>query len=349
MPILKLLLKLFLFPFAIMYDLITRWRNRLYDVGQKKSISFDVLVVNIGNLTVGGTGKTPHVAMLTEIYSNIFGRKVAILSRGYGRSTKGFLLADQNSSSHDIGDEPLQLYRALASKIPVAVCEERIVGIPFLLQEFPETDTILLDDAFQHRKVKPNINILLCDYNRPFYKDFLLPAGRLREARQGAKRADMVIVSKTPEHISEEEAHNIKSEIGAYSSAPVFFSKYQYQPPQIFSGDAVQTIKKVILVTGIANSKYLLSYVMSQYTLLKHFEFADHINYSEKHIAQIRTYFDSVNQEDTVVLTTEKDMVKLNELLVGDQKVPYYFLPIQCKILNQEKEFLDCLKKIRLI
>ena len=337
--------KFLLYPFSILYDLVTSWRNKLYDTSQKKSVSFDVPVVNVGNLTVGGTGKTPHVTMLAEVFTKLFDYKVAVLSRGYGRKTKGYHLANKKITSSEIGDEPLQIFQAFQGRVPVAVCEERLVGIPFLLQDFPEIDLIILDDAFQHRKVRPRLNVLLCDYNRPFYKDFLLPAGRLRESRKGAKRADVVVVTKTPESLDKHEMGEIKASIKRYTQAPVFFSKYKYLPPRNFAGKEIVSINRVVLVTGIANTHYLLSYIKHKYHLQKHFEFADHIKFTDKHIKQIKTYFDSVPKEGTVVLTTEKDKVKLNELLSKEEDIPFYFLPIKCEIIEDEEKFTSFLKK----
>ena len=282
-----MLLRFLLLPFSFLYDFVTRIRNYQFDIGQRKSITFEIPVVSVGNLTVGGTGKTPHVYLIANILRNKHSKQPGILSRGYGRKSKGFVLAEAQSKSAELGDEPLQLYKAFNGEVPVAVCEERILGIPSLLQEVPEVDVIILDDAFQHRKVKPKLNILLSDYNRPFYNDQLLPAGRLREAKKGAARADVVIVTKIPEYIPETEIKQIEKRISDYSEAPVFYSRYKYGNPIHFSGKKRDSMANIILVSGIANSVYLLKYVSSHFNMLQHLEYSDHKRYKEKDLEYI--------------------------------------------------------------
>ncbi len=212
-------MKYLLFPFAILYDLITQIRNYFYDREYFKSVKPSIFTVSVGNITVGGTGKTPHIEYLIRHFlkknENVENYKLATLSRGYGRKTKGFVLANNQTTASEIGDEPMQFYQKFVAgnklenkKVNITVCEKRVLGVEKILELFPATKTILLDDAFQHRAIKPHFSILLSDYNRPFYEDFLLPMGRIRENRKGAKRANVVLVSKSPLDLGEKEKAN---------------------------------------------------------------------------------------------------------------------------------------------
>ena len=200
-----------LYPFTLLYGTITDFRNHLYNMGQRPSIQFDTNVINVGNLTVGGTGKTPHVEYLIRLLHSQY--KVATLSRGYGRKTKGFILANDEATAESIGDEPLQFYKKFKNECVVSVGEERALAIPHILTEHPETQVVLLDDAYQHRAVTPSFNILLTDYNRLFYQDYPFPSGRLRERRKGAKRANAVIVTKCPDDLSSSAQQAIEQQI----------------------------------------------------------------------------------------------------------------------------------------
>ena len=333
------MIKYILLPFSVIYNVITKFRNHLYNIGIKKSIKFDIPIICVGNLTVGGTGKTPHVSFITQIINQQLQKNPAILSRGYGRKSKGFFLAEEKVKSETIGDESLQLYLSFNKKIPVAVCEERILGIPALIAEHQNLDCILLDDAFQHRKVNPGFNILLSDYNRPFYNDYLLPSGRLREARSGANRADAVIVTKVPENISHNDISKIETKISQYTNAPVFFSFFEYLKPQLFHGTKKDSLKDIILVTGIANTTYLLNYTQKHFNVVKHLEYKDHNQYGESSMKEIfDTYQQNIN-ENLVILCTEKDMVKLKEKLPNNNQIPFYYLPIIVRILKDQTKF----------
>lgn len=333
------MIKYILFPFAALYNAITKFRNHLYNIESKKSISFDIPIISVGNLTVGGTGKTPHVAYLASFIKDKLKMNPAILSRGYGRKSKGFFLAERDTNSKALGDEPLLLYHAFNGEVPVAVCEERILGIPAILTEQPEVECIILDDAYQHRKVKPGFNILLSDFNRPFYKDYLLPAGRLRESRSGANRADAVIVTKLPESISDTELIEIEKNIQKFTKAPVFFSLFDYLAPKKFSGVKKDMIKDILLVTGIANTKYLTSYLDKHFNILKHLSYKDHADYTQNTLDDILSNYNQLSNPDVVVLCTEKDMVKLKEILPSDNQIPFYYLPISVKLLKDETNF----------
>ena len=220
-----------LFPFSLIYYFLTQFRNWLFEKGIFKSFSFDRVVISVGNLTVGGTGKTPMTEYLTEMLQEDY--NLAFLSRGYKRKTRGFRIAEATDDATTIGDEPYEYYRKFNKISTVAVGEDRALSIPKILLKHPEVEVILLDDGFQHRSVKPDINILLTDYGRLFYKDWLLPTGNLREARVNALRAEMVVVTKCPEDIGQDERQEISSRVRKYTrtSAPVFFSKIKYKDP----------------------------------------------------------------------------------------------------------------------
>lgn len=329
-------LKTLLFPFSVVYGWITGIRNALYDRGFKPAASFSIPVISVGNLTVGGTGKTPLVEYLIHLLSPP--AKVATLSRGYGRKTKGFRIAGSHDNASTIGDEPFQFYRKFGSHVTVAVGEERAIAIPLLLHE-SNAEVVVLDDAFQHRRVKPSLNILLCDYTRPFYDDVLLPAGRLRESKHNASRADLVVVTKCPADIGEEEIMTIEKSIREFASCPVFFSTLSYGSPVPLRGTSAPVSDTIILVTGIANPAPLVSYIEGHYKLAHHLDFRDHHEYTvsdlERIVAAVREF------PSATVLTTEKDMVKLDNPAFDRylSKIPFHYIPIAVQFLKEEGEF----------
>ncbi len=343
----NLFFKILLFPFSLLYDMITRLRNFLYNSGNRRSIKFDLPVINVGNLSVGGTGKTPHV----EYLINLLKDKVSIstLSRGYGRKTKGIIIADENATAKNIGDEPMQFYNKFHKQITVAVGEERALAIPTILFEKPETNVIILDDAFQHRAVVPSLNILLTDYNKLFYQDFVLPAGRLREARIGAKRADIIIVTKCQDTIRQEEIDEINKNISYYKKkeTPVFFSCIKYGDPEpIYESSLLVSSQQVVLFSGIANSVQLSSYVKQHFQLKEELIYSDHHEYSSFDIEKILKTYEKYNTNG-MILTTEKDMVKLQssefkEMLKG---FPVFYLPIKVAFLEDKSIFDNIILK----
>jgi tetraacyldisaccharide 4'-kinase len=332
-------LKFLLFPLAILYDAITTIRNTLYNRGYKPIASFEIPVISIGNLAVGGTGKTPMVEYLVRLFSPQF--KVATLSRGYGRKTKGFRIAVTTDNATTIGDEPYQLYRKFDGRVTVSVGEERAIAIPYLLSESPDIQVILLDDAFQHRQVKPSFQLLLTDYSNLFYQDMLLPAGRLRESSKGASRADVIVVTKCPATLQEGEMMNIEGQIRDYADKPIFFSTIRYGTPIAIDHTKPLT-QRAVLLSGIANHKPIEEYLRHHYQVIKHFAFPDHHAYSPADLSKV---VDFAKKESAVVLTTEKDAVKLDSegLRKLLQAVPFFYLPIETEFLKNGKEFDEVL------
>lgn len=311
-------------------------RNRLYELGYKPSARFDLPVISVGNLAVGGTGKTPMVEHLIRLLKSNY--SIATLSRGYGRNTRGFRLASGADNALTLGDEPYQFYKKFGSEINVAVGEERAIAIPYLIDLYPETEVILLDDAFQHRKVKPSFQILLSDYNNPFYKDFLLPAGNLRESRVGAERADVIVVTKCPPELEGDEMMEIEADIRKCANKPVFFTAIHYGNVISFGSDASRFPEKVILVTGIANARPLELFVAGSFSIIKHFRFSDHHSYSKKDMEMITSL---AKQNDAAIITTEKDFVKMDteEFQVFLSHTPFFYLPIEIEFLKNGKDF----------
>ncbi|MDH5250221.1 MAG: tetraacyldisaccharide 4'-kinase [Cyclobacteriaceae bacterium] len=332
-----IILQILFYPFAMLYNLVTGIRNRMYDLGLRPSIKFDVPVVAVGNLTVGGTGKTPLTEYLIRLLAMDY--KVATLSRGYGRKTKGFRMADSSDNADTIGDEPFQMYQKFGSSTSVAVGEDRAFAIPNILQAHPETDVILMDDAYQHRSVSPYLNILLSDYHRPFYEDHLLPAGRLRESRNSANRADVVVVTKCPSTLTDEAMIAIEKSIRVYVEKPVFFSRIRYRHPLAFPDHQKKISHEVVLLTGISNPKPLVLFVKQNFKLVKHFNFPDHHRYTISDLKAIVRY---AEENPTVsILTTEKDKVKLavsqfNQLR---SQLSLFYLPIELEFIKSGGNF----------
>ena len=332
MPILRILL----LPFAIVYKLITDIRNHLYNIGYKRSEKFDRFVISVGNLTVGGTGKTPFVELLIREMKNKY--RLAVLSRGYKRKTRGFIIANDTDNSETLGDEPFQYYTKYGKEVVIAVGEKRALAIPEIISHDNEIDIIILDDAYQHRSVTPHLNILLNDYNRPFYDDYVLPAGLLRESRNHANRADIVVVTKCPEELDNREMEVIKQRIHKYSgsSKPIFFTGIKYLKPQRLFGSQ-NFSNDVMLFTGIANSFLLENYIEKNYNLLGHRKFSDHYAFTKKDLSDLIESFEEINCDSKCLLTTEKDMVRilgLKEEARFLNEYPVFYLPIELYFLE---------------
>ena len=327
------LLSAFLLPFAWLYAGVMAVRNWLYDTGQKAAVSFAVPIISVGNLRVGGTGKTPHVAwVVRELLAQ--GEKPAVLSRGYGRRTRGYRLAGPTDTAATLGDEPLQHHQDFGAAAPVAVCEDRRAGLAELLQSQPYLTSVVLDDAYQHRRVRPALNILLTEQQRPFYTDHVLPAGRLRESRQGARRADLVIVTKCAADLPESARHTITAQVRHYTQprVPVLFSAYVYGAPVSVNRAVAPAGLDIVLLTGIAQPGPLREYLLAAgYRITHHAAFADHHAFSAADIAGIAAQCEA----GQCVFTTQKDAVRLlaPELAAAVAQLSVFYIPIEVQFL----------------
>ncbi|MDH5608988.1 MAG: tetraacyldisaccharide 4'-kinase [Cyclobacteriaceae bacterium] len=329
-----------LFPFAILYDWITRWRNQWYDRGIFPSFEFDANVISVGNLSAGGTGKTPMVEYLTRYFLKQE-RNVAVLSRGYGRKTSGFRFATAQDTARTLGDEPLAYFQQFGKKAVVAVGEERVLAIPEILGAYPENEVIVLDDAFQHRPVQPGFSILLTTFDRPFYTDFVLPSGRLRENRSGVSRADVVVVTKCPQTMTHEQQQEIRQKIQAlHAGMPVCFAglKYQQLVPFFDGGKSERT--KVLAVSALANDRLFLEFLQGEYTVVEHLSFADHHPFRERDVSRMVQWME---REGAMLVCTQKDAVKLSEFPVL-KNYPCFYLPVEVVFLQGEEKFLDLME-----
>lgn len=336
--------KLLLFPISLIYGGVTRLRNHLYNIQYKPAFHFETITISVGNLSVGGTGKTPMVEYLIRLLKDQY--KVATLSRGYGRKTNGFIIASEQESADTVGDEPYQFYHKFGKEVMVAVGEERAVAIPEILFNREEIEVILLDDAFQHRKVERDLNILLTTFDKPFFSDMLLPAGRLRESATGAERANVVIVTKCPQELDDLKKEYFRKNISNYTSTnvPVFFSSTTYDDPVPVYGSTNQSPEgTAILVSGLANPSHFEEQARKKYEVGHHLKFNDHHRYTLKDIQQIKSTFEALQQQEKFILTTEKDMVKflIPYLKSGLASLPIYYLPIRVEFLGKEIEFKE--------
>ncbi|MEI6678816.1 MAG: tetraacyldisaccharide 4'-kinase [Mariniphaga sp.] len=337
---------LFLRLLSLFYGIAAGLRNELFDLKILSSKEFDIPVVSIGNITAGGTGKTPHTEYIAELLRSKF--KIAILSRGYKRKTRGFLLVETTSTVDQVGDEPLQI-KLKFEDITVAVDANRVKGIEQLLALPEKPAAILLDDAFQHQYVTPGINILLIDYNRLITKDSLLPYGRLRESASNKSRATIIIVTKCPTELKpiDERIFTKELEIRPYQN--LYFSKINYGPLMpVFPEDAIAPLVEliegltVLMVTGIANPASLKEYLKHSTHAIHEISYSDHHKYVENDINRIMTKFESLPMEKKIIITTEKDMVRFRDLKAVPEilRQNMYFIPVKISFLNNaEKEF----------
>jgi tetraacyldisaccharide 4'-kinase len=328
-----------------MYNLIMSIRNFLFDNGWGlKQQAFDVPLISVGNLSMGGTGKTPHTEYLVKLLQQA-GKDVAVLSRGYGRVTKGYRLATETSSASDIGDEPRQIKQKFP-ECTVAVCEKRVVGMQHLIAEreeagkTPDNWVVVLDDAFQHRYVKPGLNILLTDYARPYYADRVLPWGRLRESAVGAQRADIIVVTKCPKHLSSLAAEQIRMKLTPLPTQEVFFTNFDYANPYSASNHQETGLPQSALVlTGIAKPQPLYAYLEAHGVEIKPLAFPDHHAFTPSDVERINAAFETL-PEGSKVITTEKDAVRLQQLPTLSEAVKQHLLvqPIEVKFLFGQTE-----------
>ncbi|MBC6989797.1 tetraacyldisaccharide 4'-kinase [Hymenobacter sp. BT491] len=323
-----------LLPFAWLYAGVLAVRNWLYDAGVKPVAAFAVPVISIGNLRVGGTGKTPHVAWLVaQLLAR--GERPAIVSRGYGRRTRGFQLADATATAASIGDEPLQHFQDFRGAVPVAVAENRGEGIGQIIDNQLNITAIVLDDAYQHRRVRPALNILLTEQQRPFYQDFVLPAGRLRESRRGARRANVIVVTKCEPSLGETRRQEITRAIRRYARphTPVLFSTYVYgEPVSVNKAAAPPTGPEIVLLTGIAQPGPLREHLLGAgYTIVYHAAFPDHHAFSAAEITDVARQL----QPGQSVFTTQKDATRLLDptLQAVVTPLPVFYIPIEVQFL----------------
>ena len=334
-----------LLPLSWLYGLGVKFRNMLFEIGILHSESFDVPVISVGNITVGGTGKTPHVEYLIELLKDK--AKVAVLSRGYKRRTRGFVIADDNATAKTIGDEPLQMKRKYGDDITVAVDRKRCHGIRQLISDEDGIDVILLDDAFQHRYVKPGVNILLVDYHRLIIYDKLLPAGRLREPLSGKNRADIVIVTKCPHDLKPMEFRVITKAMNLYPFQRLFFTCLEYRniTPVFGSGEqSLDSIGKdchILLLTGIASPQQMIEDLSPRCPHITPLTFGDHHTFTSSDVARINNEF-AVLPHPKMIITTEKDATRLIavEGLSEEVRGAMFALPVKIRfMLGQEESF----------
>lgn len=338
-----------LIPLSWLYGIGVGFRNQLFNIGLLKQHDYDIPIISVGNITVGGAGKTPHVEYLIRLLKDKV--KVAVLSRGYKRKTHGYVLANDSSTVTDIGDEPYQMKQKYQD-VHIAVDKKRVDGIAHITgdAETNDTDVILLDDAFQHRYVKPGINILLVDYHRLIIYDKLLPAGRLREPQSGKNRADIVIITKCPKDLKPMEFRVLTKAMNLYPYQSLYFTTIEYESLTPLFAKEKSTIEKealedkhVMLITGIASPKQIIIDLKPHVKEMTTLAFSDHHQFKSKDIMKINETFNAIKGEK-IIVTTEKDATRLEQLeeLSEEVKQNLYVLPIKVKfMINQEEEFND--------
>lgn len=334
--------RVLLLPVAWLYGAIIKIRNRLYDKQYWKSAQFNFPVIAVGNLAVGGTGKSPMVEYLIGLLQPHF--RMAVLSRGYKRKTKGYVLAKDYTTALEIGDEPMQFHLKFPD-IAVAVCEERLVGIPYLLQDIPDLQVIILDDAYQHREVVPGLNILLTEYGNLYAQDYFLPTGDLRDERKSARRAQIIVVTKCPETLSLDEKYRILRQLNLLPHQRIFFTSIAYGTPyHIFNpSDEWHLTQRdeVLLVCGIANPAPLKNYLSDKVHSYSQLDYADHHIFSIDDLHEIQQHFNKISGRDKLILTTEKDAVRLLKFQPQLNTLPLYVIPIHHYFLFDEGVFFN--------
>ena len=334
-------MRVLLAPVSWLYAIALNIRHRLYDWGILKSKSFSVPTICVGNLALGGTGKTPHTEYLIRLLKDKV--NVAVLSRGYGRTTKGYILAKEDTGYEQIGDEPLQ-YHYKFNNINVAVDEDRCEGIKKLMAYAPNTDVVLLDDAFQHRKIKPGLNILLTEYYNIYKKDRLLPAGTLRDVKSAAKRADIIIVTKSPRVLLPYDKRDVVSMIEAAPYQKIFFTYIDFQRLEPITKAAKETVlqdmKSVYLFCGIANPYPLEDHLKRKYNTLITNYYDDHHRFTDTDVDVILDGFNSVIGKNKIIVTTEKDLMRLtnHKYISRFENVPLFTIPIEVRFNDAKEE-----------
>ena len=341
--------RIFLYPLSLLYGLITGFRNFLYNTGILPSVEFNIPYICVGNITVGGTGKTPHTEYLADLLRKQF--RVAVLSRGYKRNTDGFLAVSPDLSSEQSGDEPMQI----AVKFPdvlVAVEKNRVKGVRKIMELYPDTEVIILDDGFQHRRLTPGFSVLLTDFSRLIIKDHMLPYGNLRENLSNIRRADIIIVSKSPADISPIQRRLIVKEIDKAPYQNLYFTSISYMPLRpvfnINGKGALPELNRlfgtgVVLVTGIANPEPLKKLVESTAGELIHLPFPDHYRFRDKDLQAVSEAYEKLKLPIKYILTTEKDSVRLKEFtnIAEPVKKAMFYIPVGIDFLNDDRDEFD--------
>lgn len=348
-------LKILLLPFAFIYGVITAVRNLFYDWHVLKQTKFDIHTIGVGNLAVGGAGKTPLVEYLIRLLL-LEQVKIATLSRGYKRKTNGFILANENSTADDIGDEPL-LYK-YKYEVEVAVDANRVNGVKNLLAlEINKPKVVLLDDVFQHRSIKCGLNIVVSDYSNMFFNDMMLPAGTLREYKSGIHRADIIIITKVPDRTTPIEIRNILKDVNPRAHQQVFFSYIKYGELYSISNakEKIDTLNdlyrfRIISFAGIANATPMVNYLKEYASEVRHLPFSDHHEYLPKDLEDIERYYQSLEGGNKILVTTEKDLMRLKNVSVWNiaERMNIFVLPIEVTFKEKEEEFnQEILKYVR--
>jgi tetraacyldisaccharide 4'-kinase len=333
--------RIFLLPISLLYWLVVGCRNWLFDKQFLRTASFGLPLITVGNLAVGGTGKSPLIEYLAGLLHKKF--KVAALSRGYRRRTRGYALVSSHATALEVGDEPLALYRKFPD-VPVAVGEERLLAIPELLHDHPETQVILLDDAFQHRSIQAGCSLLLTEYSNLFTRDFYLPTGDLRDLKSRYRAATALIVTKCPIDLSEEKQRSIMAELAPVNGQPVFFTTLAYGSPYHLTQKQFYSFtgkEEILLVTGISNPRPLKQYIEERSATYHQLTYRDHHIFSIEDFNEIRREFEKLPTENRILITTEKDAVRLEKFSAEIDGLPWYVLPVEHRFLFGEKERFD--------
>lgn len=337
--------KFLFFPISFLYGLLVFTRRRIvYGLGLKKRKEYNIPVICIGNLSMGGTGKTPHTEYLVRWLKGNY--KIATLSRGYKRKTKGFICANEQHTVHDIGDEPMQYFTEFKKEVIVAVDEKRVRGVDRLMNEHPDLQVIILDDAYQHLSIKAGYNILLTDYFTPFYKDFILPMGRLREQRSAAKYADTIIVTKCPKILSPITRDYFLGKLKPAPHQKVFFSYFSYGSLTPITPLAEEmnpkSISQILLLTGIVNPYPLKEHLMNQFIEIHNAEYPDHHAFTIQDLAKIKQSYSEIITSKKAIITTQKDAMRLlsPEIKPIIQDLPVFYVPLEVKFHDNSDEVL---------
>ncbi len=347
-----IVIRILLFPLALLYGLGVIIRNLLYQIGILRSVRFDLPVISVGNLSVGGAGKSPHIEYLIRWLDQFI--EVAVLSRGYGRSTSGYRPVTSIDTAEMVGDEPLQFKRKFPD-VAVCVSESRALGVPEVVKRNPETQVVLLDDAFQHLAVTPGLNILLTEFAHPFTRDWLLPSGRLREGRSNYRRADIIVVTKCPPELTPVQRQKMVSEIDPFPRQQLFFSRYKYGTPyDLLRPDLRRPLDldtDVLLVSAIANTDYLLKHLSTAVKSAHTLEFEDHHFFKEDELNDMVKRFGRLTGRNKIILTTEKDAMRLelHRDFFWKNELPIYVLPVEVEFCDDdEKGFREAVQKMLL-